>query len=80
MDVCSLVGSPKKSMLGHHMLVMCDQRLRQVTGRDEVFGGVSIILLGDWKQIPPVGDTALYRGDGNTATQARGELYMASLF
>ena len=34
---------------------------RQVTGKhDEVFGGKSIILVGDPAQLPPVADKPLY--------------------
>ena len=37
---------------GQHMLVMIDARLREAnpSKQDQVFGGVSIVLLGDWKQ------------------------------
>ena len=38
-----------------------DKRCRQATGQqDEVFGNVSIILIGDPAQLPPVADKPLY--------------------
>ena len=38
-----------------------DKRCRQATGKtDEVFGGISIILVGDPGQLPPVADKPLY--------------------
>lgn len=49
------------SMVGFRLLAQIDKRLRQATGRiSEPFGGVSIILVGDILQLPPVGDKPLY--------------------
>ncbi len=49
------------SMLGQTMLGWIDRRCRQATGiSDELFGGLSLILLGDPGQLPPVADKALY--------------------
>ena len=43
------------SMVGALMLNKIDRRLRQATGKaQELFGGISIILAGDFKQLPPV--------------------------
>ena len=48
-------------MVGFRLLAQIDKRLRQATGRiSEPFGGVSIILVGDILQLPPVGDKPLY--------------------
>ena len=42
------------SMLGQTMFGWIDRRCRQATGKiDEVFGGKSIILVGDPGQLPP---------------------------
>jgi len=35
------------SMVHQVMLAVIDKRLRQATGRDEWFGGISVILVGD---------------------------------
>ena len=49
------------SMIGHRMLAWIDKRLRQATGLlNEPMGGVSVILFGDFAQLPPVGDKPLY--------------------
>ena len=51
----------EKSMIGQMLFKQIDQRLRQATARqDKPFGGMSIILLGDWNQLPPVGDSPIY--------------------
>ena len=49
------------SMLGQNMFGWIDKRLRQITGYlDTIFGGKSVILIGDPGQLPPVGDKPLY--------------------
>ena len=48
-------------MLGCKMLNMVDCRLRQIKCKpNELFGGLSIRLAGDYKQLPPVCDTCLW--------------------
>ena len=43
------------------MLAWIDKRLRQASGKlDLPLGGFSIILIGDFGQLPPVGDKPLY--------------------
>ena len=49
------------SMLGQRMMAWVDKRLCQATGQLDIpFGGVSVILFGDFAQLPPVGDRPLY--------------------
>ena len=44
------------SMVHQVMLAVIDKRLRQATGKNNLyFGGISIILVGDPGQLPPVG-------------------------
>ena len=52
----------EKSMIGQLTFSMVNQRLQEIKphGADKPFGGISIVLLGDWKQLPPVCDSSLY--------------------
>lgn len=48
-------------MMGQAMLAWVDKRLRQATAQfDTPLGGISVILFGDFGQLPPVGDRPLY--------------------
>jgi ATP-dependent DNA helicase PIF1 len=49
-------------MMGQEVFRLVDKRLREARPHccDQPFGGVSIVLLGDWKQLPPVADSSLY--------------------
>eukprot|EP00899_Mesostigma_viride_P028654 jgi/Mesvir1/8974/Mv25463-RA.1 len=62
----------ERSMVGQVMLSRVDRRLRQATGvADLPFGGVSVILVGDDGQLPPVGDMPLYsKSVGRRAQEA----------
>ena len=43
------------------MLSWLDNRLRAGTGKEDVsFGDMSTILMGDFRQLPPVGDRLMY--------------------
>jgi ATP-dependent DNA helicase PIF1 len=55
----------EKSMMGQRQFHMVDMRLQQARPmhKGTAFGGFSVILLGDWKQLPPVCDSSLYRGE-----------------
>ena len=48
-------------MVHQVMLSVIDKRLRQATGKKDLyFGGISIILVSDPGQLPPIGGSALY--------------------
>jgi hypothetical protein len=47
-------------MIGFRLLAKIDARLLQATGRKQsVFGGLSVALVEDIKQLPPVLDRAI---------------------
>ncbi|GBC22271.2 ATP-dependent DNA helicase PIF1-like [Rhizophagus irregularis DAOM 181602=DAOM 197198] len=52
----------EKSMLGRHMLFVVDSHLRAAfpEHRNQPFGGRSVILVGDFGQLPPVIDEPMY--------------------
>ncbi|KAJ1518937.1 hypothetical protein ONE63_011454 [Megalurothrips usitatus] len=63
------------SMLGCKMLGYIDRRMRQgKPDSDEPFGGCYVYLLGDIRQLPPVGDPPLYTGIGASPDVQRGIL------
>ena len=48
-------------MVGQEEFAYIDQRLRKITANAEkAFGGLHMIIVGDFAQLPPVGDTALW--------------------
>ena len=55
------------SMLGCEMLHNVSRALTEAKGCTTAFGGVNVIFAGDFTQLPPIGDTRLYR-DINTAS------------
>ena len=60
---CGLLVIDEKSMIGQRTLMRIDKHLRAARPhkQDQIYGGLSIILLGDFKQLPPVCDTAIYK-------------------
>ena len=62
------------SMMGRKMLGQVDYRLRQAFPQmtDEVLGGCSCILVGDFGQLPPVMDLALFTSQASSAVSDRG--------
>jgi len=76
----------EKSMVGRRMLALIDLRLRQAfpEHQNHVFGGRSVILVGDFGQLPPVLDEPMYSqiprhdmlsNDGITAYRQFREVY-----
>ncbi|KAH0385989.1 hypothetical protein KCU92_g2920, partial [Aureobasidium melanogenum] len=59
-----LVVIDEKSMISRNILWQIDQRLRHILDRhDRPFGGMSVILVGDFVQIQPVAGAPLYQDD-----------------
>ncbi|XP_061399099.1 uncharacterized protein LOC133334797 [Musca vetustissima] len=48
------------SMVGAKMLSYLDARMKQIFKSTEYFGGVSVLVLGDLKQLSPVGDRWIF--------------------
>jgi ATP-dependent exoDNAse (exonuclease V) alpha subunit len=59
---CKYIILDEKSMVGRRMLGYLDSRLRIAfpEKKDEILGGCSLLMFGDFGQLPPVGDTALF--------------------
>ena len=62
MNMVHYIIIDEKSMVGRRMLGLIDTRLRQIFSekKNEPFGGRSIILFGDFGQLPPVLDVPMY--------------------
>jgi ATP-dependent DNA helicase PIF1 len=61
----------EKSMIGRRLLSKVDSRFRDgfPQQRDDYFGGCSMLMFGDFGQLPPVGDSPLFdlhQRDGST--------------
>ena len=80
-----LIVIDEKSMIGQKQFYYVNKRLQEArpAKADQPFGGMSIVLLGDWKQLPPVKDTPLYQDPselhGKTAKARKKELEKKSL-
>ncbi|XP_068675421.1 ATP-dependent DNA helicase pif1-like [Montipora foliosa] len=60
-------------MLGQKTLGWIDRRCRQSSGvKEHLFGGKSIILIGDPAQLPPVGDKPLYHAKASNPIAEQG--------
>ena len=61
------------SMVGSNMLLEIHKRLQQIKGvsDDTVFGGISIVAVGDLYQLPPVGQAPLF----STVSDSYAQLY-----
>ena len=47
------------SMVSCQLLFWIDARLKQIMQNKLSFGGISVLICGDWGQIPPIGQNSL---------------------
>lgn len=66
------------SMMGRTNFYWLDRRLRQITGKNESFGGISVILSGDFGQLAPVKDSCLF--DTPLASDDQHRIFASILF
>jgi hypothetical protein len=55
-----LPSNAQISFVGPVQLATIEKRLRDYTGKAEPFGGIHVLLAGDFYQLPPIGDTTFY--------------------
>lgn len=60
------------SMLGRTMMANIDLRCRDIYSINDLFGSISIVLIGDMRQLPPVCYSSLYLKGGNLLQQRGG--------
>ena len=61
-----LIILDERSMVGAKALSYIDSRLRKATGRtDLMFGGISIVMVGDDGQLGPIGDRPMWLDEDN---------------
>ena len=66
----------EKSMCGLGRLSQVHRRLCQAKGSTEAFGGLTFVICGDVRQLPPVHDLPIYSVEGGELAQKEGrELY-----
>ena len=58
------------SMIGCEMLYNISRALTEAKGTTAAFGGINIIFAGDFAQLPPIGDTRLYKDVNTTSVMA----------
>ena len=66
----ALIINDEVSMVGSNMLLEIHKRLQQIKGvtPDVTFGGVSILVVVDLYQLPPVGQPLLFSVMGDSYT------------
>ena len=58
-DRTLLMVCDEVSMLGANTITAVDDRMQQIFGNKESFGGCGVLWMGDFSQLPPVKDTSL---------------------
>jgi len=68
------------SLCGSSLFRIIDQRLRQILNPDKLFGGIPIIVLGDFKQLQPVKDKYVFDVNGYDGYEKLSSLMLWSNF
>ena len=68
------------SMVGAKVFNQIDKRLRQIFKNNIPFGGVSILVFGDFIQLRPVGDSYIFQNDSSNNYSDLTGSYLWSLF
>lgn len=63
-------------MCGQSLFYWIDKRLREATGINETFGGISVIICGDFGQLFPVLDTALFVSPTRDTSLQKSQAFM----
>jgi ATP-dependent DNA helicase PIF1 len=77
---CHFLMVDKKSMIDLKMFSLVDDRLRAIfpATSDRPFGGINVLICGDFFQLPPVGRKPLYAGRSSNVNKIKGcQLYQA---
>ena len=51
------------SLIGQDLFTKSDKRLQVIMGTKKIFGGLHIIVIGDFYQLPPVMDSYIFKGN-----------------
>ena len=77
----NLIIMDEVSMIGCNLLYKCDLRTRQFKDNDnEFFGGLPVILVGDFNQIAPIGDGGMIYKEPNCRNRAYDTLFDVSIW
>lgn len=68
------------SMVGTRMFHQIDTRLRQIFQTEQPFGGISILVVGDFRQLSPVGDSWIFTGNRTNPTSELVGPYLWRMF
>ena len=60
------------SMVGEVTLLTIHKICREITGRDGLFGGIRVVMVGDFKQLPPVRERFCFHGALYKAMEMKG--------
>ena len=55
----------EKSLVGQKIVTIVSKRLQKARPqyKENPFGNISVVFLGDFKQLPPVGDSRLFKAN-----------------